>query len=446
MKKTAALALIFAAALALRVWPIIHSPETVKHGMGQYGDTNYYHRIAFNLQAGHGYSAVKTPEAYGIGVNPPGITYEPAVTRGPVYPYFLSFVYRFAGDRRDMLSVSTWHHVWDRARLAQSVLDASLCLAVFLIVRCIYPASRVPAFLAAGLHAMNIYSIFYARALVSETVTAFALAWALFFYLRALRDGGILRWAVAGAAWGAVILSRFEYAPYAFFLCLLSLWARKATRVQLRNAAVFGLAAACVLLPWQIRLSRVLEKPRLTPISYVGYTLYHGTWRNHDDWVDWGKMPAKIFRSEEEKLRVEALSARFNETFYAGRPEVMAIDKEFRKLALERIRRDPATVIRNWLRNIPHLWFQHTIRWSVYPDPPGHLFIVYFALAALAVAFAGGAERVYYLPGAILFVYLTLLFLPLHVEPRYSVPAMPVIGALAGVGFFRALQRLKVLK
>jgi hypothetical protein len=38
----------------------------------------------------------------------------------------------------------------------------------------------------------------------------------------------------------------------------------------------------------------------------------------------------------------------------------------------------------------------------------------------------------------LLFGYLNVVFLPLHVEPRFGVALMPGIAALAGVGLARA--------
>jgi hypothetical protein len=46
--------------------------------------------------------------------------------------------------------------------------------------------------------------------------------------------------------------------------------------------------------------------------------------------------------------------------------------------------------------------------------------------------------RVIAAPIVLLFGYLNVVFLPLHVEPRFGVALMPGIAALAGVGLARA--------
>jgi hypothetical protein len=58
-----------------------------------------YHTVAFNLVDGKGFS-VASPRVSTRGrVAPP--LYEPVVTRGPVYPFFVSLVYRFLVSAED---------------------------------------------------------------------------------------------------------------------------------------------------------------------------------------------------------------------------------------------------------------------------------------------------------------------------------------------------------
>ena len=56
--RVAGLLLIFVAALTIRLFPILVTPEPVKAGFGPFGDSALYHRIAYNLCKGHGYSGV----------------------------------------------------------------------------------------------------------------------------------------------------------------------------------------------------------------------------------------------------------------------------------------------------------------------------------------------------------------------------------------------------
>src|SRR5262245_47025379 len=88
------LALITLFAAGIRVAPLLIHPETQRNGLGQFGDTSGYHRIAANLMRGNGYSATYDGSAFG-GTAQHVDQYNPAITRAPGYPFFLATVYSF---------------------------------------------------------------------------------------------------------------------------------------------------------------------------------------------------------------------------------------------------------------------------------------------------------------------------------------------------------------
>ncbi|MDD5730658.1 MAG: hypothetical protein PHN57_05975, partial [Candidatus Omnitrophica bacterium] len=74
---------ILVLALAIRLYPVIKSPETLRSGMGQFGDSYLYNDIASNLYKNKGF--VSSPIS-GAG-GPEQTSFQPVVTRGPGYPF-----------------------------------------------------------------------------------------------------------------------------------------------------------------------------------------------------------------------------------------------------------------------------------------------------------------------------------------------------------------------
>jgi len=89
-RRVAAVALtaIVVLALAVRLQPMLAHPETRRGGLGIFGDSWLYEALGFNLALGRDF-AVVAPAARGHAAPP---VYEPVITRGPAYPFFISLV------------------------------------------------------------------------------------------------------------------------------------------------------------------------------------------------------------------------------------------------------------------------------------------------------------------------------------------------------------------
>ena len=129
--------------------------------MGGAGDSITYHNIADNLYHGRGYSAIAGPGGYGYRKEETGVNYKPAMTRSPVYPFFLYLIYKSSGNEHAVTSLEQWSPTWDKVRVVQSVIDTLSCLLVFLIVRQLFSSSFYPALLGALLYASCSSGIYY---------------------------------------------------------------------------------------------------------------------------------------------------------------------------------------------------------------------------------------------------------------------------------------------
>ncbi len=430
--------MILATALFVRIYPVVHHAHDKEdnYGLGRFVDTRLYHRIAYNLYTGNGFSGTDDGRAYGLAGSGKALRYEPAVTRGPVYPFFLNLVYRCLGDPQDAKSVFTWQHNWDKARITQCILDVLTCLIVFFITRLIFPASPYPALISAGLYCFSFYNIFYTRELLTESVNTFLMSISLLFIVLALHKGKKYLWWLAGSGCGLTILCRPEYLLFPPVILLYVLWInRKVAKKIIPVICIFVASLMITLSPWVVRNYVVFRKPAIT-VGSLGYSLFLGTFEDHSNWQGWNQLPDTIFPDKREKLRIELLNCRLSTHLSDGTIAAEAIDREFFKIAVNRIEAHPVEVLQTWITRIPNLWYQDYIPIYNRNEASGLFFIVYFFFGAYSFRTIKRSGLILAGPVCCLFVYLNLIFLPLHVEPRYSVSAIPGIIALAGIGVY----------
>lgn len=436
--RVSVLVLIFTASLIVRFYPVFKSPEVRNKGLGLFRDTHLYHRIAYNLYKGHGFSGTYDGGAYGIENKDIEPVYEAAAVRGPGYPVFLCAVYRILGRPKDMKSPDTWRHNWDKVRIIQCILDSFVCLIVYFIVSLIYTKSYRPALISAFLYAFCFYNIFYARALLSESLTTFLLTLCILFCVLAIKKDDIYWWIVSGIGFGLVILTKSEYMLFPFIMFAYILFANRGKFLNgLKRALFFIVSTGIIIFPWTLR--NYIQFGEFIAVSRgtIGYNLFLGTFESNENWQWWEKFPREIFNSEREKQEVELLSKTLTRYMLAGSVEVKVIDNIFMKLAIDRIRSYPLSCIKNWITKIPRLWYQNYIPMWEDKEASGGFFVFYFIFLLFGCRGSNYKEKVLMMPVLFLFGYLTFIFFPLHVEPRYSVPLMPGIICLTGIGIWK---------
>ena len=442
--RTMLVTMVFLIALAVNFYPILRSPVRIRHGYGYFGDSYLYLKLAYNLYEGHGFSGTDDGGALGLPHPERPPTYEPSVTRGPVYPVFLCVVYKVFGSREAMASRDTWHVNWDRVRVVQCVLNAVTCLLVFWIARVIRPESFWAALTAALIYAFCFYNVFYTRALLSESVTTFILTGFVLLGVLALKTNRVSWWLASGALFGVTMLSRAEYILFPLVFGGYIVWVyRDRGWLGIRNAILFVVAALCIVAPWTIR--NYCASRRLVPVSVgvLGPCLYGGTFESEKNWKGWGVYSDEVFYLPQEKERFNALYASYDQDLMKGSMNVRDDDAAFTQLALERIRSRPLECLANWFAKAPRLWYQNYIPMYEEREAAGYWFIFYFVFALLAFGLNGNQERVLMGLVGLLFIYLNLIFLPLHIEPRFGVALMPGIIALTGIGLCKTFVWMK---
>ncbi|MDP3938389.1 MAG: glycosyltransferase family 39 protein [Deltaproteobacteria bacterium] len=194
-------------------------------------DDRDYDKLALSLSRGEGYAI----EGYFISFRP------------PLYPVFLSLVYRVAGQS------------YPAVRVAQALLGAFSAWLAFLIGRRLFGERR--AFIAAALFAVAPADVFFCHGLLTETLFIPLLGAMVYALVRAsearVRGASGVRWLLAGGvALGSATLTRPVLLLFPPFLLMWVLWTyrRSDGRPDLRAAAggfsVIIAVALIVTAPW----------------------------------------------------------------------------------------------------------------------------------------------------------------------------------------------------
>jgi 4-amino-4-deoxy-L-arabinose transferase-like glycosyltransferase len=386
----------------------------------------------------------------------------PEVIRTPGYPLFVAAIDRVIGQGH--LAVAT----------AQALVFAAICLLVYALALRVVN-DRI-AFAAALFTALYPPLPYFAALTLTEVFTSFLVTLGVYLWLRSLRHGN--GWAAgAGAilAWAALTRPSFQYLPLAL-IAAAWLVAPRGTVARRRGIVLLAVFAAA-LTPWLLYNVVFLKMLTFTPAGGTGRTLWEGTWQVALP----GRVQAALTgmatttpdrAALDEKVRAYAGEVEMDaapmlryvhqwqdirkiwtepqEPWERARARVAA-DREYGRVALENIRRDPVRhawrratrgVLLLWVTEIPIRYSDinalstTTIRliWA-----PQALLIV-AALAGLYVVWRQGA-RVEAAAFAALIVYVTAVHAVLCSEARYALPAKPVVVLLATIAGSRVFTK-----
>ena len=451
--------------LAIRVFFILHFPAHT-------GDGPMYLSLARNWLH-HG--------VYGLDLNG---RLAPVDIRVPGYPAFLAAL-TFLFRRGDLPIL-----------LAQAVLDILTCLLAAVLAGFLVPESsrRRVRFAALWLGALCPFLANYSAAVLTEVLAAFCTTVALIAFVAGIsgREAFDLRlgrkhfqintWLAGGLAVGVGTLVRPETPLLLISLALVLCWRLRRPADWSRLAHVGILTAVgfvLPLLPWGIRNAVTLHEFQVLAPRYAtlpgefearGFDAWSRTWlvryRDVDrtlwilgsDPLQLSDFPASAFDSPEERDRVSALFADYNDNCCDIRPEW---DAKFADLARERTAAHPLrTYFTIPLARVFTLWFTPRVEllpytgnlWpftdSLRNDPSdftvtlflGVLGIIYVGLAAAGLLRAA-RRRILALPQlwgvaflVIFCVVRTAYFTHVETpEPRYVLECFPAIFALGAL-------------
>ena len=414
--RTAAVWLILALALALRIGYVAATPDYV-----MVHDALDYDRAAVSIAQGEGWPHSRAPG-------------RETAFRPPAYPVLLAGVYTVAGVTDAEAS--------DRvlaARILGIVISTLIVVLIGVVAAQLW--GRRVALAAMALGAVYVPLITVGGAVMSETLFAALLLGALAAVIQHRRSTHRWRWVLlAGLLGGLTILTRAN----ALVLLLplgLAVWTTRPrfSPRALAAPAVLVVLALLTVSPWTIRNAVVFD--RFIPVSTQLGSALAGT---YNDQARLDKENPASWRSVSHIPAYRELYARIKET---PEPEV---EDELTAMSKAYIREHPTYVAKVALWTTLRTfelggldWSRHTAstisvtpRWA----NAGVICFWIFALLALAGAVTRAARRtplfVWMIPALL---YLSVVFLVVE-TPRYRTGIDPFIVMLAALALQPALR------
>jgi 4-amino-4-deoxy-L-arabinose transferase-like glycosyltransferase len=244
-RRSLALPLILALALAARVGVIVATPD-----FSPVWDARDYDLHALSIAHGHGYPS-----------SPFGRS-EPTAFRPPLYPVVLASVYAVGGGQT-------------AGRLLQALLGVAVVALIYMISERLW--DRRVAAVAGAIAAVFPPLVLYSATLLTEPLFVLLVLAALLVTLE-FRRGERLRWAIAaGVLSGLAALTRGN-GILLVVAAGLGVWTMRPrfSRTALTPPLVVALVALVTVMPWVIRNTIVFD--RFVGISTQGGTLLAGTY------------------------------------------------------------------------------------------------------------------------------------------------------------------------
>jgi 4-amino-4-deoxy-L-arabinose transferase-like glycosyltransferase len=366
------------------------------------GDSAAYLALARNLAFHHVF-----------GLNDRAGALLPGAQRSPLYPSLIAALW--TGEAAPVTVVL----------VLQAVLGAATVALVYLIARDQF--SRTTAMLAGVGMVFARMSCLYTAFILTETLFTFLVTLGVFLW-------GRQRSVLTGIVFGLAVLTRTTMLPFLLLLCLIPLlpkW-RKQWRVYL-TISVIALSVTSI---WVIRNAVVLG--RFIPVQEHGFgqNLLLGTFETKTLWGQiWN---GREWTGDQDTHPLTSTGKGLN-----------GMDKERARmdLALNRIANDPLHWLAVRAQQYPRLFMDDSVIYQ--NEPPllifkGILFHLCNLIILVLAVFGAFIERERFasLSHIILFpVFILIVHLPLWIEPRFTLPMMPMVAILAAVGFMHLLER-----
>jgi hypothetical protein len=293
---------------------------------------------------------------------------------------------------------------------------------------------------AAGvLYALHPGEIDSSRYILTETLFTFLLMATMFAVVVGSSRGRVWLSAVGGATLGLTILCRPIALPFVLLVPLMVALVARPPRFG-AHAAAFVACAALVVGPWAVRCSLladslVLVQGHSTANFYVP-TRYD--WDQRDQEQLW------------HKLATEDEWGRMMETVVTPRDDI-AVDRVGLQYAISNILADPVAYVTSRLRTYPHLFLTSFDKFTGLNTSFGTLaaagrlaplalksgLLVVFSLVPLLLAIIGLRARRWSLAGALaalVWVFVALVHMPMWIEYRFWLPAVPFMLVTAPAG------------
>ena len=379
------------------------------------GDATFYDSPAWNLASGNGMSIARdewedphfTSAYHSRHPEEAGNRYVPVAVFPPGYTLFMAGIYSVFGRSHAAVVIANG-----------VVLLAALGL-VFVLIQRALGRSLAATF---AVLAVGTYPFFaYWSAMVMNDVlhVALVLGWAVAWFhpQRSAR-----RIVVAGMLLGAAILVR----PYTLLLPVaLGAYAMIYSRASIRQIAMLALLAWIPMGAWVARNYAHFGTPMVTSMG-PGLTL----WISSQEYMDSYELPTDT----ELWQRLDAMGIR--------NVHARGTSDQLTEIALQRISDRPLQFMFSTVLGLPRLWLSQG-----YGTPLGvRILLGVYGWTLLGLTIVGGViawrrRNSILRESVVVVLYYTLVFAPMHIEGRYTLPARPFALLLAGLGAAYLVRR-----
>jgi 4-amino-4-deoxy-L-arabinose transferase-like glycosyltransferase len=436
-----ALMLICAAALLHAAAYIVHQRPDWQT---EWSDQGGYRQLGAGLATSGEFT--RTPNAP---------VYAPEPIRTPGYPAFVAVVYKAFGLDNHMAVAIT-----------QAFVFMTICLLVFAMVRRV--AGDRAGLIGAAITAAFSPLPYFGALVLTELWTAFLMTAMMTATLVARERRGYGMAIAAGALATFTALSRpvFFLAPFGLFGLIMLLDRFRDWRKWVVAMAV---AAAC-LAPWFAYNYIYFDRITISPANGLGRAFWEASWQG----VWRGRLQDELTETAGKPLDDAALDAAVRKLAaeHGEDPQPMieyvhqwrdirgmwtdpsdrikwaasriAADQEFYRVGIANAKRDlGGHIMRRFTRALPVLWIgEIPYRHSAINELPVAVIRLMWTIQAVILALAifavvrglRGPKWRELLILAFPFVYITAVHSPLLTESRQSLPGMPSVIALAGIG------------
>ncbi|HEY4002228.1 MAG TPA: hypothetical protein VGO93_25370 [Candidatus Xenobia bacterium] len=350
------------------------------------GDAWHNDQITLNLIAGHGFSHSTMAPWY------------PDALRSPAYNFLMLLpCYLFYGA--------------GLVPFAQMALDVATGWLLYRMVA--EDRGERAALWATGLFFLAPYEAIFSTLELTETLTTFLIAW----WWWALRRNDY------GAAFlgGLLILCRPVLGPLAVLAPCLA----RSRRPWPARLAIYVLVPLAVISPWMVRNELSFGRPTFGSPASLGVSLYLGA-----------VMDDNVHLTDEGQAEMAMDGQQWNRRSNMPAAMAVALDDRLKAIALAAMRRHPGAWGVHVVRQAIRLWWAADDGVADYaPDVPMSRLVALAtvlpwcqrALLLLALFGLWRGPRQW----AVVPLIFTLCYAPIHVEPRFAVPAETALCALA---------------
>ncbi|MDQ3635070.1 MAG: glycosyltransferase family 39 protein [Acidobacteriota bacterium] len=344
----------------------------------------------------------------------------PTAFRPLLYPFFIAVI-------------NGANKTYENVLFVQCVLGAATVVLIYLIAYDSFGC--FVALISALMLAFGPLTIHFTATILTETLFTFLLISGIYFW-------GKRKFYLTGIMFGLAALAKPIIFPFLFFLVVLFIFSE--IRKEWKNYLIIIVFAFIISAPWMIRNSMLFNRITLTQSSGFGTNLLVGTIES----PLWGNTnraySAPILKSTKKSNEIEQDRSRF-------------------KIAINRIIMNPLNWIKVRFEQYPRLFLdsgdyllgEYNVAVGEALKDGNFLLVVFkitfilanllfYSLAVIGFIFAG--KKIVLLPHIFLFpIFLALLHIPMWIETRYFLPAVPLVCIISAFGIQQILIKQNII-